>query len=147
MPEPTQSHSQDTQGVWSGNANAVAAEEWKLTQKSRQQVAELQAALEREIEMRESAQRALQLKKQQWEESLHDLRTRFEKSSATQANALNLLIEREKELDRKLNACNEQLTAVLHSTSWKLTFPLRALARIFPVRLRATLQNIIRSQS
>jgi hypothetical protein len=147
MAESTQSHSQDTQHVWSGNNNAVAADEGELALRTQQHVIELQAALEREIGMRESAQRALQLKKQEWEESLNDLRTRFEKSSATQADALNVLRERERDLNRQLNACNEQLTAMLRSTSWKLTAPLRVMVRIFPVRLRSKIHNIIRSQS
>jgi hypothetical protein len=146
MAEATQSHSQDTQRVWSGTTNAAAADERELAVRMQQHVIELQAALEREIGMREGAQRSLQLKKQEWEESLENLRAYFEKSSASQADALNVLREREKELNRQLNACNEQLTAMLRSTSWKLTTPLRVMVRIFPARLRSKIDNIIRSQ-
>ncbi|MCR8956739.1 hypothetical protein M0765_003000 [Variovorax sp. S2] len=145
MAESNNSHSQDAQHVSSGNINA--ADELSRTLQTQQYVIELQTALEREIGMRESAQRALQLKKQQWEESLDDLRTHFERSSATQANSLNLLRERERELDQQLSACNEQLAAVLCSTSWRLTAPLRVLARIFPVGLRSKIGNIFRSHS
>ncbi|RST49143.1 hypothetical protein [Variovorax sp. DXTD-1] len=147
MAESNQSHAQDAQYASSGDADAVTADAWGCTLKTRQYITELQAVLEREIGMRESAQRTLQLKKQQWEESFNDLRTHFERSSATQRDSLNLLIERERELKQRLNACNEQLAAVLSSTSWKLTAPLRVVARIFPAELRSKISNIFRSRS
>lgn len=108
---------------------------------------ELEAALERETSLREHAQRTLQLKKQLWEDNVRDLREQFESSSSAQAAALVKLKARERELTSQLAACDEQLAAVLRSTSWRLAFPFRAAARAFPAGLRSKIRNIIHPSS
>jgi len=128
--------------------SAQSGVEWELAVETlRRHAEELEAALERETSLRESAQRALQLKKQLWEDNVRDLRDQFETSSTAQAVALATLKARERELTSQLAACHEQLAAVLRSTSWRLAFPFRAAARAVPAGLRSKIRSIIHPSS
>jgi exopolysaccharide biosynthesis predicted pyruvyltransferase EpsI len=146
--EPVLAPSHNSERLRGDNAGAVSAAEWeRMVEVQKQHASELEAALERETSMRENAQRALQLKKQQWEDSMSDLRSRFESVSSSHAVALDRLKAREKELTLQLAACNEQLIEILRSTSWRLASPLRIVARAFPVGLRSKIRSIIRPLS
>lgn len=90
-------------------------------------IQELERALEREMVLREKCQRILRIKEDQWEQELESLHARID-------------VERERhaaELDALTLVClqkQEALDAVLRSTSWRITGPLRALARGIPVK-------------
>lgn len=113
------------------NASLVAELESSVDAQKRQ-IGDLKIALERETNLRENAQRSLQLRRQQWEEKLESSRA-----------ALDALRVREEMLTAELAAREGQLAAVWHSTSWRLAGPLRAIARRVPSALRSRIRNVI----